>query len=191
MSTRLGCIRSLAIDSTAPTLESRFRRSPSPTSPPTRPSWLAGERRANELSQRSDFFPQELEQIEIFLFTRNSCTGESSFGSGLILDPDLHWSSTVRADMTGSVAIFDFVTGAPMGTVAFDLLFTGVGQTFRFQSHQQLEFPPFRLVQHSEGAFRNAALSGTITLDGQEFIGNVGSASLGKSRSGTIQMTRD
>jgi hypothetical protein len=146
---------------------------------------------ANELSQRSDFFPQELEQIEIFLFTRNSCTGESGFGDGLILNPNFHWSSTVRADMTGSVAIFDFFTGAPMGTVAFNLLFTGVGQTFRFQSHQQLEFPPFRLVMHSEGSFRNATLSGSITLDGEEFIDNIGSASLGKSRSGTIQMMRD
>src|SRR5438034_393355 len=31
---------------------------------------------ANELVQRSDFFPQQLDQVEIFLFTRNSCTGE-------------------------------------------------------------------------------------------------------------------
>jgi hypothetical protein len=146
---------------------------------------------ANELSQRSDFFPQELEQIEVFLFTRNSCTGESGFGSGLILNPDFHWSSTVRANMTGSVAIFDFFTGAPMGTVAFNLLFTGVGQTFRFQSHQQLEFHPIRLVIHSEGSSRNATLSGTITLNGEEFLDNVGSASLSKSRSGTVEMIRD
>jgi hypothetical protein len=146
---------------------------------------------ANELVQRSDFFPQELAQIDVFLFTRNSCTGEQGFGNGVILNPDFHWSSTVRADMAGSVAIFDFFTGAPMGTVAFDLLFTGVGPTFRSQSHQVLEFPPIRLLLHSVGAFRSATVSGTITLDGQEFLGGIGSASLGKSRSGAIQMTRD
>lgn len=140
----------------------------------------------NELTQRSEFNPQQLDQIEVLVFLRNSCTGEFHFGSAIITDPDFRINAQQRATMSGTVAVTDFFTGESLGTVDFDLLATGVGDVTRSQTHGQFTFGTVDVVQHSVGAFRSAAVTGSITLNGEELIGSFTNGSIGRTRSGNL-----
>jgi hypothetical protein len=146
---------------------------------------------AGSTVQRGDFGVQNSNQVQVLLFTRNSCTGESGFGSEVLTDNAFHISAQQKATIHGSVFLSDLFTSNGLGLVSFDLNFTGVGTISRNESHGQFQFGDIRVVQHSVGANRDVTVAGSITFNGQELIGGFQSGAIGKTRSGTIETIRN
>jgi hypothetical protein len=144
----------------------------------------------NEFVQRGDFNTQFRNDVLLVVSTENTCTGQSGSGQATIEDPDFHISAVQMAHLTGAVTIFDSTTGAPLGEASFDLDFEGVGTPTHNQFHQRLDLGALVVVQHTVGAFSDAAVTGTFTFNGVELIDSASGGRLGKSRGGTNLLLR-
>jgi hypothetical protein len=147
---------------------------------------------ANKFVDRSDFNQQpvqKVDQIEVLLFERDSCTGESFFGETDINDPAFSISATQKAHLAGSVAVTDFFTGVALGNVTFDVQLTGIGKGLHSHSNIELDIDAnTRLILDSTGQFTSASAAGTVQVNGSELIGAFTDGQLSKNRSGFLDI---
>lgn len=103
------------------------------------------------------------------IFALDGCTGAVSVGSGEFTDFDYSQASVQRARFSGSTEVLDFATGASMGVLVADFVLEGVGPVKNGVDHTKTtELGNFRMIEVIQGQARDSALTGTVTLDGED-----------------------
>jgi hypothetical protein len=103
------------------------------------------------------------------IFALDGCTGAISVGSGEFADFDYSQASVQRARFSGSTEVLDFATGASMGVLVADFVLEGVGPVKNGVDHiKTTELGNFRMIEVIQGQARDSALTGAVTLDGQD-----------------------
>jgi hypothetical protein len=120
----------------------------------------------------------------------NTCNGSFSSGTGVISEPDYSQQNVSQADLTGTFTVFDESTGAPLGTVVVDLTWSGVGPVDRNHSTFHFQSGPFVFNSEQTGSSRAATLSGSVTVDGVDFLPFVQHVALSDSKSGSVVIQR-
>lgn len=103
------------------------------------------------------------------IFVLDGCTGAFSVGSGDFTDFDYSQASVQRARFSGSTEVFDFATGESMGVLVADFVLEGVGPVTSGVDHiKTTELGNYRMIEVIQGQARDSALTGTVTLDGED-----------------------
>jgi hypothetical protein len=119
----------------------------------------------------------------------NTCTQAFRSAFNTVNDPDYEQRRTDSASLAGAFDLIDDATGEPIGTLTMDLDLTGTGATTRSNSHSTVHSGDFLFVSRAAGTFRQANVSGTLSLDGVEFVGGFQFAQLAENRSGDLTVT--
>jgi len=141
--------------------------------------------------------PTAQKQAYLDYYRFNACTGQSSYGYGSSSDatfkPNAQLSS---ATLTGNFTVteYSFPTEDPQDTTKtaqVSLTWTGTGDIYRGNSHSHYQGPGFISNSRYTGAYRDAQVSSTVLLDGNNLISGLESyGSLNSSNSGYLQITR-
>jgi hypothetical protein len=118
-------------------------------------------------------------------FQFNTCTGEFISAFQSVPNPDYQQSGTNSAALNVTFELFDS-TGAFAGFLDVGLIFTGGGPTTRQNFHGITHSGDFIFKFKSNGDFREAALSGTITFNGDDLLDNVQFAQLSDVNNGDM-----
>ncbi|BAZ31851.1 hypothetical protein NIES4074_43240 [Cylindrospermum sp. NIES-4074] len=120
------------------------------------------------------------------------CTGVGSYGYGYSENATFTSSNSLQsASLSGSFTLYDY-SSAVNKTAAVDLTWTGTGDLFRGNSHSTYQGPGYRSSYRSVGAYRDASVTGTVTVDGTNLIANVPSyGSLSSSNNGSLFITKN
>jgi hypothetical protein len=96
-----------------------------------------------------------------------------------------------RVNSTSIDGDFELINfdGAPIGTLSVDLDLTGVGDITPTNSHSVTQSGDFVFNSRFGGTFRQATISGTVSLDGDPISTSGGFAQLSNTRSGDITVT--
>ena len=121
----------------------------------------------------------------------NFCTGQGSYADGFAPDVTFTSDNSLRsATLNGTVTVNDYSSGSTK-TVNLALTWTGTGDTFRGNSHSHQQGPRFTSNYRYVGAYRQAQVSGSVTLDGKNLISGLSSyASLNSTNSGSVEIVR-
>jgi hypothetical protein len=128
--------------------------------------FLSGE----EFVTRSDTFPDQAGN-NLFATVRrvNSCTQEFSASFGSL--PNSSTQSLQSAHLQGVVPLHDFDTQAPAGSLALDVMMSGIGDVVKDRSRLKFDFEgpegtTVVVMIHVNGRTRSASASGALALDG-------------------------
>lgn len=131
-------------------------------------------------------------QVQAYLdyYSYNYCTGaySSSYGSisnaNFVIDNQLN-SATLKDTFT----VYDYSSNTNK-TVEVDLTWTGQDFSSKGKSTNVYQTPTSITRYRSTGEYRDAQVSGTVTLDGTNLIANTYSyGSLSSSTNGTLERT--
>ncbi len=146
---------------------------------------------SDNVTKNSPGAPTSQKGAYLYYSNYNFCNGESSYGDGF--SPNVTFSSNNSlnsATLNGAIAINDYSSGTTK-TVDVALTWTGTGDTYRGNSHSHNQGPGFTSNYRYVGSYRDAQVSGSVTLDGKNLIANLTSyASLNSSNSGSIEIVR-
>jgi hypothetical protein len=105
-------------------------------------------------------------RASLFISQYDFCTGTqllAADGFALLADSDLQVSSKLEsATLNATVNVFDFVSGTSFD-VFVDLTWTGIGPLSRQNSHSHFHSPGCTFNNHSNGTFRSAEASGSVS----------------------------
>jgi hypothetical protein len=138
----------------------------------------------------STFGNSEGSSVFASFFEFDSCTSE--FVSAFAFDDSAEYDQS-RVESASITATFDLVddfTLEPIGTLSADIDLTGTGDTTRTNSRSTTQSGDFTFKFRSQGTFREATISGTISLDGEDLTGLSQSAQLSNTRSGDMTVSR-
>jgi hypothetical protein len=103
------------------------------------------------------------------IFALDGCTGAFSVGSGDFSGFDYSQASVQRARFSGSTEVLDFATGESMGVLVADFVLEGVGPVKSGVDHvTTTELGNYRMIEVIQGKARDSALTGVVTLDGED-----------------------
>lgn len=142
--------------------------------------------------------PTKQSEVYIYYSNYNRCTVTESYGSGASKNPIFKSNKSLQsASLNGTFTVTDYLSGptvkrAPLTkTVELALTWTGVGDIYRGNNHSRNQGPGYISNFRSVGAYRDAKVAGTVTLDGTDLIANLSSnASLSFSISGSLFITK-
>jgi hypothetical protein len=142
--------------------------------------------------------PTSQKEVYLYYSNYNYCTGIESYGSGASKNPSFTISNSLQsASLNGSFTVTDYLSGptvkrAPITkTVDVALTWTGAADIYRGNNHSHNQGPGYISNFRSVGAYRDAKVAGTLTLDGTDLIANLSSyASLSSSNSGSLSITK-
>jgi hypothetical protein len=123
-------------------------------------------------------------------FQFNTCTGTSVSAFQNVPNPDYEQTGTNSATLNVTFELVDSTTGTFLGFLDVGLVFTGVGTTTRQNSHSITQSGDFVFKFRSIGEFRNAAVSGAITFNGENLVDGVQFAQLSDVSSGDMTVQR-
>ena len=107
-----------------------------------------------------------------------------------VAEPAEYTQNGVRsASFADSFDLVDEFSGELIGTLAFDVQLTGIGETEHDNRHSTTGSGDFVFHSHFQGKFREATASGTVNLDGVELIDAGPFATLSDLQSGSVTVT--
>lgn len=113
--------------------------------------------------------PQQSAALDISIYRYDSCQHLYVFegwGSAALPAEALDTSGSLQsASVTTSIDVYDWYSGTPT-SVAIDLDWTGVGETFHGSSRYQNNYGHSMYMSRSTGSSREAEVTGTILLGG-------------------------
>src|SRR5262249_7868209 len=100
--------------------------------------------------------------------------------------------SARKATLNATVPLTDEFTGAPAGTLVAALTVQGGGITSMSTVHDKTVFPDnsFFRTDHTNSVMRPATVSGSVTVNGVEFINHVSLANLFDNRNSVTDIGR-
>jgi hypothetical protein len=132
-------------------------------------------------------------QSEAYLYysSYNYCTGAGSYGSGSIKNPTFTSNNSLQsASLNGTFTVTDYVSGSTKNADV-SLIWTGVGDTYRGNSHSHSQGPGYVSNYRYVGAYSEAKVTGNVTVDGKNVLEGLTSyAYLGTSNSGSLFITK-
>jgi len=127
--------------------------------------------------------------VMLFFSQFSTCTG---LGRDVVAvdEPAEYTQNGVHsASFAHSFDLVDQFSGELIGTLAFDVQLTGIGQTEHDNQHSTTTSGDFVFRSHSHGKFRAATATGTVNLDGIELIDSGQFATLSDLQSGSVTVT--
>lgn len=113
--------------------------------------------------------------------------------SGMTSVADLDIDRTRAASLEATIPLVDYISGTTTD-LDVSLTWAGVGEEFRGHSSGHDSYPGGMVHYRSNGSYRDATVSGTVSLDvdpGTNLLANASSyAQLSASRSGFMQITK-
>lgn len=132
-------------------------------------------------------------QKDAFMFysNYNYCTGEGSYGYGSSPNATFTSDNSLKsAALKGAFTVIDGSSGNSK-TVDVALNWAGTGDIYRGNSHSHSQGPGYLSNSRYIGSYRDAQVSGNVTVDGKNLIANLSSyASLNTSNSGNLTVTK-
>ncbi|HAX88884.1 MAG TPA: hypothetical protein DCY91_22135 [Cyanobacteria bacterium UBA11370] len=146
---------------------------------------------SDNVSKSGPGAPTPQKGANVYYSTYNWCTGEGSYSDGFASDVTFTSDNGLKsATLNGTVTLTDYSSGATK-TVNVALTWTGTGDTYRGNSHSRYQGPGFASSYRYNGSYRDAQVSGSVTMDGKNLISNLSSyASLSSSNSGSVEIIR-
>lgn len=144
------------------------------------------------ISRNEPGAPTAQTQAYLSYYSYNFCTGSYSSGSGFSSDVNFSSSPSLNsASLSGAIPVYDYSTGSER-TVNVDLKWVGTGDIARGRNSYHYQSPSYSSISRSTGSYRDAAISGSVTLDGTNLIAGSSnsSASLASSTSGGVTITK-
>jgi len=108
--------------------------------------------------------------ILLFFSQYSTCTGISRDFVAFDEPAQYTQQHVQSASFADSFEMIDEYTGEPIGTLTFDVLLTGIGQTNHSNTHTSWTSGDFTFETHFNGSSREATATGTVNLDGVELI---------------------
>jgi hypothetical protein len=125
----------------------------------------------------------------LFFSQVSTCTGETRDVVVFAEPAEYAQNGVHSASFADSFDLIDEFSGDLIGTLAFDVQLTGFGETEHDNRHSLSRSGDFVFHAHSQGKFRAASASGTVSLDGLELIDSGQFATLSELQSGSITVT--
>jgi hypothetical protein len=144
---------------------------------------------SDNVSKTTSGAPTSQKGAYIHYSNYNFCKGEGSYSDGFAPDVTFTSDNSLRsATLNGNFTLNDYSSGA-IKTVNVALTWTGTGDTFRGNSHSHYQGPSFVSNYRYVGAYRQAQVSGNVTLDGKNLISGLSSSgSLNTTNSGSVEI---
>lgn len=135
--------------------------------------------------------PTSQKEANLYYSNYNYCNGTGSSGYGSSQSATFTINNSLKsATLKGTFTVTDYSSGNTK-TADVDLTWTGTGDTYRGNYHSHSQGPGYTSNYRSAGAYRDAEVSGSVTLDNTNLIANLSSSgSLGSSNSGSLYITR-
>jgi hypothetical protein len=128
--------------------------------------------------------------VSVSVVVSDSCTGDTTIAAG-----DMEGGFTAmtprKATLDATVPLTDLSTGAPAGTLVAALTFQG-GSIVGFSNvHDKTVFPDNSFqTDNVKATMRPATLTGSLTVNGVEFIGHLSQALLFDNRDSVTDISR-
>lgn len=148
---------------------------------------------ADSVTKDAPGAPTSQKEANIYYSNYNYCTGTGSYGYGSSQNATFTTKQLDSASLNGTFTVTEFSgdTSGTSKTLNVALTWTGTGDTYRGNSHSHFQGPGYSSNSRYVGAYRDAQVSGSVTLDGKNLISNLTSyASLNSSTSGYREFTR-
>ena len=126
----------------------------------------------------------ESRALMLFVSEFSSCTGVSRDFLALEEPAEYTQNRVHSASFADSFELVDVFSGEPMGTLILDVQLTGIGKADHINTHSTSTSGDFEFRSHVNGVSREAAASGTVTLEGRELIDSGPFATLSDVHSG-------
>lgn len=126
--------------------------------------------------------------LNVDFFELDTCTGQLRHTFRRVDDPDYAQRGLSSAALTGSFELID--VSEPLGTLVIDIELDGTGRVTRSSSSSSSESGDTRIVSITQEASRSADISGSVTLDGVEFLGDTAFTQLTTIRTTEIHVPR-
>jgi hypothetical protein len=135
--------------------------------------------------------PTSQKEAYFFYSNYNYCNGTGSYGSSSSQNVTFTSNNSLNsATLKGTFTVTDYRSGNTK-TADVDLTWTGTGDTYRGNYHSHSQGPGYSSNYRSIGGYREAEVSGNVTLDGVNLIANLSSdAYLSSSNNGSLSITR-
>jgi hypothetical protein len=137
--------------------------------------------------------PTTQKQANIYFSSYNYCTGKYSFSYGSVNKPDftLTGGGALQSATLKTTIVLNDASGTKQNADV-NLTWTGVGDISRGNSHSHYQGPGYMSNYRSNGSWRDAKATGSITVDKTNIIANLPNsyANLTKSNSGSLSITR-
>lgn len=132
--------------------------------------------------------PTEQMGVDLYISNYNFCTGESSSGYGSSPNAKFTIDNQLNsATLTGTFPVSDY-SSSTTKTVNVNLTWTGTGLSTKGRNNSFYQTPTSVSRYRSNGEYRDAQISGSITLDNTNLITNTTSyATLSSSTSGSYE----
>lgn len=126
----------------------------------------------------------------LYYSSYNFCTGAQFYGSGFGDNVTFTSSKLNSATLNGTFTVYDYYSETSK-TATVNLTWTGTGDTYRGKSQYRYQGPGYTSSYRSSGSYRDANVTGTVTLDGANWITNMTSyGSLSTSTSGSLEIIK-
>ena len=137
--------------------------------------------------------PTAQKQANLYYSTYNYCTGQYSSSYGSVTNPNFTLAgggALQSATLKTTIPLTDSSGNSKKAEI--NLTWTGTGDISRGNSHSHYQGPGYSSNYRSNGSWRDAKPTGTITVDSTNIIANLPNsyANLTQSNSGSISITR-
>lgn len=145
----------------------------------------------DSVSKTAPGSPTAQKEASLYYSNYNYCTGEGTSSYGTLKNPTLTISNSLQsATLSGTFTVTDFNTGNTKNAEV-SLSWAGAGDTFRGNYQSSFQGPGYFSKSRSVGSYRDAKVTGNVTVDGKNLITNLSSyGSLNSSNSGSLSITR-
>jgi len=138
---------------------------------------------------RSSWGDSDERSVLLFFSQVSTCTGETRDVVAFDQPAEYTQNRVRSASFADSFDLIDVFSGELIGTLAFDVQLTGIGETEHDNQRSSWSSGDFVFHSHSHGNFRAATASGTVNLNGMELIDAGQFATLSDLQSGSITIT--
>jgi hypothetical protein len=134
--------------------------------------------------------PTEQMGADLSYYNYNYCT--ETYSSGYGSSPNANFTIDNQLDsatLNGTFTVYDYSSGTNK-TASVALTWTGTGFASSGKSNYTYQTPTSITRYRSNGSYRDAQVTGSVTIDGINLIANLsGYGSLNSSKSGTLERT--
>ncbi|MBD2296691.1 hypothetical protein H6G06_25210 [Anabaena sphaerica FACHB-251] len=144
----------------------------------------------DSISKTAPGSPTSQKEAYLYYSNYNYCTGAGTSGYGTLKNPTFTSSNNLQsATLSGTFAITDSTGNTKNADVSLN--WTGAGDTFRGNYQSHFQGPGYFSKSRNVGSYRDAKVTGNVTVDGKNLITNLTSyGSLSSSNSGSLSITR-
>jgi hypothetical protein len=144
----------------------------------------------DNVSKTAPGAPTSQKEANVYYSNYNYCTGQGSYVYGSSTNATFTTSQLNSASLSGTFTLTDYSGNTKTADV--NLSWTGSGDTYRGNSHSHNQGPGYSSNYRSVGGYREAQVSGNVTIDGTNVITNLSSYGyLSSSNSGSLSITKN